>query len=72
MESMKRRASIITFDDSGSISSSNWQASAAMINSRKTSSTSTQSNLSTNNIKNIPESTNSLYQQTQLMSYPTV
>ena len=68
---MKRRSSIITFDESGTVLPSNWQQQS-MIDSRKTSSTSTHSNTSNNSPKSNSDTANFLYQPPQLMRYPTV
>jgi hypothetical protein len=71
MESMRRRSSIITFDETGSTSPSNWQQKS-VIDSRKMSSTSIKSNLSNNSPKNNSDTVHFLYQPPQLMGYPTV
>jgi hypothetical protein len=68
---MKRRSSIITINPPDSLSPSNWQQQST-IDSRKLSSTSTQSNTSNNSLKTNSDTVNFLYQQPQLMRHPTV
>lgn len=71
MESMRRRSSIITFNEPGNILPPNWHLQST-IDNRKLSSTSTQSNTSTNSAKNNSDTANVYYQSPQLSSYPTV
>jgi hypothetical protein len=68
---MKRRSSIITFNESGSVTSSNCQQQS-ITDSRKASSESIQSNTSNNSQKNNSNAANFLYQPPQLIRYPTV
>jgi len=68
---MRRRSSIITFNQVGNISPPNWQQQS-IIDSRKSSSTSTQSNVSNSSQKNNTDTANFPYQQPQLIRYPTV
>lgn len=71
MESMRRRSSIITFNQPSPIPPANWQQQS-IIDSRKMPSTSTQSNTSNNSPKTNPDTVNFVYQQPQLMRYSTV
>jgi len=68
---MKRRSSIITFNESGTLTSSNCQQQS-ITDSRKASSESIQSNTSNNSQKNNSNPASFLYQQPQLIRYPTV
>jgi hypothetical protein len=68
---MRRRSSIITINQPDSLPPSNWQQQS-IIDSRKSSSTSTQSNTSNSSPKNNSDTVNFLYQQPQLMRHPTV
>lgn len=68
---MRRRASIITFTEPEGAPPANW-LSPSMTNSRRISSTSTQSNVSDLSPKTNSETTSFLYQQPQLMPYATV
>jgi hypothetical protein len=68
---MRRRSSVITFNQPISMPPSSWQQ-PSVADSRKTSTASTQSNASSNSLKNNVDTANFSYQQPQLMRYPTV
>lgn len=71
MESMRRRSSIITFNQPGSMPPSNWQQTS-LVDSRKMSTASIQSNTSSNSPKNNTDPANVTYQPPQLIRYSTV
>jgi hypothetical protein len=71
MESMIRRSSVITFDQTSTNPPTNWQQQS-IIDNRKASSGSIHSNTSSNSSKNNSEQPNFSYQQPQLIRYPTV
>ena len=68
---MRRRSSIITFNQPASMPSTNWQQTS-IVDSRKMSTASIQSNTSSNSQKNNIDPANVTYQAPQLIRYSTV
>ncbi len=68
---MRRRSSVITFNQTDSVPPPNWQQQSITDN-RKMSSASIQSNISNNSPNKNSDTSNFLYQQPQLMRYTTV
>ncbi len=66
-----RRSSVISFNQPTNNPPSNWQQQT-IIDSRKASSASTNSNASTNSAMNNSDQTSFSYQQPQLIRHPTV